>query len=85
MASLQHQKQTQARSRRAANNNYSKQTKTLKTKLDKFASAYGAEVYCIVRRNGRIIEFASRTEEGKPWSPPDQNTLVSGFVLAGYD
>lgn len=76
--------QTQARLRRAANNNYSKLTKTLQTKLDKLASRYDAEVYCLVRRHGRIVEFVSRDDEGKPWSPPDQNALVSGYyTLAG--
>jgi len=76
--SMKGQKQTLPRSRRAANNRDYYEL-TLNIRLEKLGSAYRAEVHCLVRRNNRMAEFASRDKEGKSRSPPQLNTLVSGY------
>lgn len=78
----QEQKLAHARARRAANNNCNKQLKTLYAKLGKIHRVYNAEIYLIVRRNGRTIECLSADATGRPWSPPDRNALVSAWRVS---
>lgn len=71
-----------ARSRRAANNNYQKLTKTLYQKLTKLCLEYNAQVYFLAYRNGRFSGFMSADEAGQPWLPPSQEILVRLFFIA---
>ncbi|PVH90285.1 hypothetical protein DM02DRAFT_621097 [Periconia macrospinosa] len=64
------------RSRRAANNNFQKLTKTLHQKLTKLCLEYDTQVYFLAYRNGRFSGFVSANEAGQPWLPPGQETLV---------
>ncbi|KAF2685710.1 hypothetical protein K458DRAFT_336376 [Lentithecium fluviatile CBS 122367] len=64
-----------AKSRRAANNNYQKLSKTLYEKLAKLCLDYDTQVYFLAYRNGRFNGFVSTDATGQPWSPPDQDTL----------
>lgn len=66
-----------AKSRRAANNNYRKLSKTLYEKLAKLCLEYDTHVYFLAYRNGRFNGFVSTDETGQPWSPPGQEALVS--------
>jgi hypothetical protein len=68
---LVHQKE-----RRAADNNYSRLSKTLCKKLLKLFRDYDADIYFLAYRNGRYRGFVTTDENGQPWSPPDQNSLV---------
>jgi hypothetical protein len=83
MASQQQvQKLARAKARRAANNNYRRQIKTLYSKLKKLNEVYNADIYFVARRNGRIVECASADTVGRrPWSPPDRAALVSTSLL----
>ncbi|KAH7111346.1 hypothetical protein B0J11DRAFT_585900 [Dendryphion nanum] len=69
------QAHAQSKARRAANNNYLKLRATLYEKLGKLCLEYGAEIYFIARRNGRITGFITPDEGGEPWSPPSQQSL----------
>jgi hypothetical protein len=62
--------------RRAADNNYSRLSKTLCKKLLKLCRDYDADIYFLAFRNGRYRGFVTTDENGQPWSPPDQKSLV---------
>lgn len=64
------------KARRAANNNYLKQTNTLYEKLARLCIEYDANIYFLAYRNGRFNGFASTDETGQPWSPPGREALV---------
>lgn len=64
------------KARRAANNNYLKQTNTLYEKLTRLCIKYDANIYFLAYRNGRFNGFASTDEPGQPWSPPGREALV---------
>lgn len=63
-----------SKARRAANNNFSKQMKTLDNKLTKLWRDYGTEIYFLAYRNGRFYLFSSKDESS--W-PPEPKSLVS--------
>jgi hypothetical protein len=65
--------------RRAANNNYSRLSKTLCKKFLKLCCDYDAEIYFVAFRNGRYHGFVTTDEKGQPWSPPDYDALVCTF------
>jgi hypothetical protein len=72
-----HQKsQTLARlkARRAANNNFYKQMKTLDKKFAKLQHDYDTDIYFLAYRNGRFHIF---TSVDQPSWPPGPDTLVS--------
>jgi hypothetical protein len=73
-----------AKSRRAANNNYQKLSKTLYEKLAKLCLEYDTHVYFLAYRNGRMNGFVSTDETGQSWSPPSQETLVSPSPFTTY-
>ncbi|KAF1964041.1 hypothetical protein BU23DRAFT_634622 [Bimuria novae-zelandiae CBS 107.79] len=76
MASQQQSRISASRSRRAANNNYLKLSKTLYEKLAKLCVDYDTEVYFLAYRNGRFNGFVSTDKAGQPWMPPDQEALI---------
>ncbi|KAK7180567.1 hypothetical protein PSPO01_13446 [Paraphaeosphaeria sporulosa] len=77
--SSQQQPRISASSRRAANNNYQKLSKTLCEKLAKLCLDYDTQVYFLAYRNGRFTGFVSTDTAGQPWMPPDQETLAKFY------
>ncbi|KAK7177987.1 hypothetical protein PSPO01_15963 [Paraphaeosphaeria sporulosa] len=75
--SSQQQSRIPVSSRRAANNNYQKLSKTLSKKLAKLCLDYDTQVYFLAYRNDRFTGFISTDTAGQPWTPPDQEALVS--------